>query len=318
VTEQEHVLVTGGAGFIGSHLVDLLLARGNTRVTVLDKLTYAGNLENLSAHERNSRFRFVHGDVADAEVVGDLVRDADRVIHAAAESFVDRSIEEPAAFVRSNVTGTHAVLEACLGAGHPLLAVSTDEVYGSTATGSSTEDDPLRPNSPYAATKAAADLLCRAYHATYGLPVTIVRGSNAYGPRQHPEKAIPTFVTAALEGRPLPVYGDGSNRREWLFATDFARGVLAVLDEGESGDVYNIGGGQEMGNLEVARMICELVGASESLISFVADRPGHDFRYSLVWDRLAALGWKPEVSFEEGMAQTIEWYRQRVGTRVSP
>ena len=317
MTDQEHVLVTGGAGFIGSHLVDLLLARGNKRVTVLDKLTYAGNLENLAGHGTDSRFRFVRGDVADPSVVSRLVAETDHVIHAAAESFVDRSIEEPADFVRSNVTGTHVVLEACLGAGRPLLAVSTDEVYGSAATGSFTEDDPLRPNSPYAATKAAADLLCRAYHVTYGLPVTIVRGSNAYGPRQHPEKAIPTFVVAALEGRPLPVYGDGSNRREWLYVTDFARGVLTVLDDGEPGETYNIGGGQEIDNLELARRICDVAGVSESLIGFVADRPGHDFRYSLAWGRLAALGWKPEVPFDDGIAQTVEWYRERVAEKVA-
>ena len=317
VTEQEHVLVTGGAGFIGSHLVDLLLTRDDTRVTVLDKLTYAGNLANLSAYEEDPRFRFVRGDVAVPAVVGGLVNEADRVIHAAAESFVDRSIEEPADFVRSNVTGTHVVLEACLGSGRPLLVVSTDEVYGSTFTDSFTEEDPVQPNSPYAATKAAADHLCRAYHKTYGLPVTIVRGSNAYGPRQHLEKAIPTFVMAALEGKPLPVYGDGSNRREWLYVTDFARGVISVLEEGAAGEIYNIGGGEEMTNLELARMICELVGVSDSLISFVADRPGHDFRYSLAWDRLAGLGWKPEVPFEQGMAQTIEWYRQRARAGVT-
>ena len=317
MTEQEHVLVTGGAGFIGSHLVDLLLTRDDTRVTVLDKLTYAGNLANLSAYEEDPRFRLVRGDVAVPAVVGGLVNEADRVIHAAAESFVDRSIEEPADFVRSNVTGTHVVLESCLGSGRPLLVVSTDEVYGSTSTDSFTEEDPVQPNSPYAATKAAADHLCRAYHKTYGLPVTIVRGSNAYGPRQHTEKAIPTFVMAALEGKPLPVYGDGSNRREWLHVTDFARGVISVLEEGAAGEIYNIGGGEEMTNLELARMICELVGVSESLISFVADRPGHDFRYSLAWDRLAGLGWKPEVPFEQGMAQTIEWYRQRARAGVT-
>jgi dTDP-glucose 4,6-dehydratase len=250
-------------------------------------------------------------------VVGGLVGDADRVIHAAAESFVDRSIEEPADFVRSNVTGTHVVLEACLGAGRPLLVVSTDEVYGSTSSDSFTEDDALRPNSPYAATKAGADLLGRAYHVTYGLPVTIVRGTNAYGPRQHLEKAIPTFVTAALQGSPLPLYGDGSNRREWLFVTDFARGIVAVLEGGDPGEIYNIGGGHEIANLELARMICKTAGVSESLITFVADRPGHDFRYSLAWDKLAALGWRPEVPLEDGLVQTIEWYRARITTKVS-
>ncbi|MDP9341669.1 MAG: dTDP-glucose 4,6-dehydratase [Actinomycetota bacterium] len=317
-----HVLVTGGAGFIGSHLVDLLLERPGCRVTVLDKLTYAGDLANLQAHRDDSRFRFVRGDVAEPSEVTPLVVAADRVVHAAAESFVDRSIEDAGAFVRSNVLGTHVVLEACRRAERPLLYMSTDEVYGSVPDGSLTEEDPLLPNSPYAATKAGGDLLCRAYRVTYGAPVTVVRGTNAYGPRQHAEKAIPTFVLAALSGRAVPVYGDGSNRRQWLHVRDFARGVLAVLDHGEAsgaggaGGVYNIGGGHEVSNLELAGMICELAGAPRSLVSLVPDRPGHDFRYGLAWDRLAALGWKPEVEFPEGLAETVAWYRQRLAAEA--
>ncbi len=306
-----HVLATGGAGFIGSHLVDLLLERPGYRVTVLDKLTYAGDLANLEAHRDDPRFRFVRGDVADPSAVMPLVVAADRVVHAAAESFVDRSIDDAGAFVRSNVLGTHVVLEACRQAERPLLYVSTDEVYGSVREGAFTEDDPPLPNSPYAATKAGGDLLCRAYRVTYGLPVSIVRGTNAYGPRQHAEKAIPTFVLAALSGRPLPVYGDGSNRRQWLHVRDFARGVVAVLDGGEPGGVYNIGGGHEVSNLELAGLICDLAGAPRSLVSFVPDRPGHDFRYDLAWDRLRSLGWKPAIGFQEGLAETVAWFRER-------
>jgi dTDP-glucose 4,6-dehydratase len=311
VNPTSTVLVTGGAGFIGSHLVDLLLDRTDVGVAVLDKLTYAGSLENVAAYAEDPRFSFVEGDVADPGTVAPLVAGADRVIHAAAESFVDRSIAEPRPFVVSNVVGTQVVLEACRDAGVPLLHVSTDEVYGSAEEGSFNENSPLAPNSPYAASKAAADLLCRSYVATYGANVTIVRGTNAFGPRQHPEKAIPTFVLAALEGRPVPVYGDGSHRRQWLHVTDFARGVLAVLDLGEPGEVFNLGGGHELSNLELAQEICRLAGAPASLIEQVADRPGHDRRYSLDWARLGALGWKPEVSFEDGLRQTVEWYGER-------
>ncbi len=309
MSEALRLLVTGGAGFIGSHLVDLLLMREHVRVTVLDKLTYAGTRENLAPHEGDSRFAFVHGDVTDADVVAPLVREADRVIHAAAESFVDRSIADPGAFVVSNVLGTQVMLETCRRADVPMLLVSTDEVYGSRVEGAFGEDDPLLPNSPYAASKAGADLLARSYVVTYGTPVTVVRGTNAFGPRQHPEKGLPTFALAALEGRPIPVYGDGRNRREWLFVADFVRAVQAVLDGGEPGGVYNIGGGLELSNLELAREVCRVAGTPESLITFVADRPGHDFRYGMGWERLAALGWKPEVPFGEGLAATVAWYR---------
>jgi dTDP-glucose 4,6-dehydratase len=303
------LLVTGGAGFIGSHFVDLILAETGHEVTVLDRLTYAGTLDNLSAHDDEPRLRFVKGDVADLEAVEPLVAEADLVLNFAAESFVDRSILDPRVFVESNVLGAQTVLEACRLSGRPLLQVSTDEVYGSIADGAFSEDDPMLPNSPYAASKAGAELLCRAYRVTYGLPVTIVRGSNAYGPRQHPEKVIPVFVSAALEGRPLPVYGDGSNRREWLHVRDFARGVHAAMERGEPGGTYNVGGGHEVSNLGLARAVCALAGADASLVQFVPDRPGHDFRYSLVWERLRALGWEPEARFDDGLAETVEWFR---------
>ncbi len=307
-----HVLVTGGAGFIGSHLVDLLLAHRGTRVTVLDKLTYAGSRENLAQHEGDPRLRFVRGDVADPAVVAPLVEEAEHVVHAAAESFVDRSIADPRPFVVANVLGTQVVLEACRRADRPLLFVSTDEVYGSRTDGPFSEEDPLRPRSPYAASKAGADLLCHAYWVTYGARVTVARGTNAYGPRQHPEKGLPTYALAALEGRPVPVYGDGSHRREWLHVTDFARALVVVMERGEPGGVYNVGGGREVPNLELARRVCRLAGAPESLITFVPDRPGHDVRYGVRWERLAGLGWRPRVPFEEGLAETVAWYRDHL------
>jgi dTDP-glucose 4,6-dehydratase len=312
-TEGMNVLVTGGAGFIGSHLVDLMLERPGARVTVLDKLTYAGTMRNVRVHEPDPRFRFVRGDVADPGVVGPLVAEADRVIHAAAETHVDRSIADSKAFVVSNVVGTQVVLEACREAGKPMLLVSTDEVYGSGAPeGTFAETAPLVPRNPYAASKAGADLLCRSYFATYEMPVMIVRGTNTFGPRQHPEKAIPTFISAALRNEPLPVYGDGSNRREWLYVRDFVRAIATVVDAGEPGGVYNIGGGTELSNLELARRICLLAGAEESLVTFVPDRPGHDFRYGLAWDRLAGLGWRPAIPFSDGLLLTVTWYRENL------
>jgi dTDP-glucose 4,6-dehydratase len=306
---ERRILVTGGAGFIGSHLVDLLLQRDDVAVTVLDNLTYAGSRRNLAAHEDDARYAFVHGDVADASVVQPLVASSDAVVHAAAESFVDRSIISSEAFILSNVLGTHVVLDACRLAARRMVLMSTDEVYGSRTHGSFTEDEPLRPNSPYAATKAAAEMLARSHVVTYGSDVTIVRGTNAFGPRQHPEKAIPTFVLSALRGDPIPVYGDGSNRREWLHVSDFVRAVASVLDGGVSGGVYNIGGGLELSNIELARRVCALLDLPSSVIARVPDRPGHDFKYGVAWNRLAALGWRPTVPFDAGLAATLAWYR---------
>lgn len=309
MAERERILVTGGAGFIGSHLVDLLLERGTTDVVVLDKLTYAGTRANLVAHEGDPRFRFVKGDVADPAAVEPLVREVDRVIHAAAESFVDRSIEDSRSFVLSNVLGTQVVLEACRELERPLVFVSTDEVYGSNEGEPFRELDPMRPRNPYAASKAGADLLVHSYVVTYGLGASTVRGTNAYGPRQHPEKAIPTFAMAALQGRPLPVYGDGSNRRDWLYVRDFARAIATVMEQGEPGGVYNIGGGTEMTNLALAERVSAYLGADGSLVSFVPDRPGHDLAYGLEWGKLEALGWAPATTFADGLAITLEWYR---------
>lgn len=307
---RERILVTGGAGFIGSHLVDLLLERSNTDVVVLDKLTYAGTRLNLAQHEGDPRFAFVHGDVSDPVAVAPLVEAADRVIHAAAESFVDRSIEDSRAFVISNVLGTQVVLEACRRSDTPIVFVSTDEVYGSSEAEPFAEDSPVRPRNPYSASKAGADLLCRAYATTYGTRVTTIRGTNAFGPRQHPEKAIPTWTAAALSGRPIPVYGDGGHRREWLYVRDFVRAIAVVADHGVPGTVYNVGGGTEMTNLELASRICSFLNVDRSLITFVEDRPGHDRRYGMRWTRLEGLGWAPATRFEDGLAMTLAWYRE--------
>ena len=306
---DSHVLVTGGAGFIGSHLVDALIERGD-RVTVLDRLSAGGSLANLQGHEADTRMTFVHDDVTDRSIVDRLVRDADAVVHAAAETHVDRSIDEPAAFLTTNVLGTETVLEAVRRHGTRMLMISTDEVYGPGDQGGGLfdEDAPLRPRSPYAASKAAADLLCAAYVSTYALPVTVVRGTNAFGPRQI-ERVVPTFAVNALRGLPVPVYSRGQQRREFLYVQDWVRGALTALDRGESGVVYNVGEGHELANIELARRICELADAPEDLIEFVLDRPGHDFRYGVRSDRLLALGWRPEWSFDEGLVHTVAWYR---------
>ncbi len=251
------------------------------------------------------------GDVRDAATVEPLVAASDRVIHAAAQSHVDRSIDDPAGFLDTNVMGTRVVLDAVREHGTRMMMVSTDEVYGpgDPEGGLFDEDHAMHPRSPYAASKAAADLLCQAYHATYGAPVTVVRGTNAYGPRQI-ERVVPTYALNALEGRPVPVYGDGSQRREFLHVEDWVRAAIAVLERGEPGVIYNIGGGTELANLELARRICALAGAPPDLVTFVADRPGHDFRYGVGADRLRSLGWAPEIGFDEGLERTVEWYRQ--------
>jgi dTDP-glucose 4,6-dehydratase len=309
-----HVLVTGGAGFIGSHLVDLLLADPGRRVTILDRLSTGGSLRNLEQHEGDPRLRFVRADVNDVPLVARLVGEVDAVIHAAAESHVDRSIDGARGFLESNLMGTQSVLEAVRTAGVRMLMVSTDEVYGAGAEagGSFTEDAPVAPRSPYAASKAAADLLCAAYRTTYGIDVTVVRGTNAYGPRQI-ERVIPTYTICALEGLPVPVYGAGEQRREFLHVRDWARAALTVLERGQPGVLYNIGGGTELANLDLARRIVALVGVSEDLIAFVPDRPGHDFRYGVTADRVRALGWEAEVAFDEGLAATVAWYREHRG-----
>jgi dTDP-glucose 4,6-dehydratase len=279
---------------------------------VLDRLSIGGSRANLEGHREDPRLRFVEGDVADPAALRGAIAGVDVVVHAAAEAHVDRSIDDPGSFLRTNVLGTQVVLDACGEAGIRMLMVSTDEVYGSGDPGGGAFDEasPLRPASPYAASKAAADLLCSAYVRTYGAPVTIVRGTNAYGPRQI-ERVVPTFAICALEGRPVPVYGEGKERREFLYVTDWVEAAIAVLDRGEGG-VYNIGGGFELENVELAQRICALAGVPGSQIAFVADRPGHDLRYGLRDDRLRALGWSPRVPFDEGLARTVVWYREHL------
>lgn len=305
--------MAGGAGFIGSAFVRLLLGEGEgIAVTVLDKLTYAGNLANLKAVESHPRYRFVRGDICDAEMVRRLAPEVDCVVNFAAETHVDRSILDPEGFIRTDVLGTHQLLEAARQAGHSrFLQVSTDEVYGDIpAPGRSRESDPIEPRSPYSASKAGGDLLCLAYHATYGLPVLLTRGSNTYGPYQYPEKIVPLFITQALDQLALPIYGDGQAVRDYLYVDDHARGIATVLAKGITGEVYNLGQGDEpiSGNT-VAETVLRLTGAAENLIQRVLDRPGHDRRYALESSKARSLGWTPRVDFESGMAETVQWYQ---------
>ncbi|MFZ0380222.1 MAG: dTDP-glucose 4,6-dehydratase [Solirubrobacteraceae bacterium] len=301
------LLVCGGAGFIGSAFVRARVSEHGDHVTVLDKLTYAGRRENLQAVD--SEIHFVQGAIEDPVVVADAVGDAEAIVNFAAETHVDRSIAGPEEFIVTNMQGTHVLLEAARERRLRYLQVSTDEVYGSIEQGSFTEQSPLQPSSPYSATKTGADLLVWSYFHTYGLETLICRGSNNYGPHQYPEKLIPLMILNALGGDRLPVYGDGRNIRNWLFVEDFARGIGHALAHGRPGEVYNCGGPDECDNLAVVRRIIELAGAEEELIEFVTDRPGHDRRYSLSSEKLEGLGWRAQVGFEEGLARTVQWYR---------
>jgi dTDP-glucose 4,6-dehydratase len=310
------ILVTGGAGFIGSSYVRSVVggrypAFAGADVVVLDLLTYAGTLTNLAGVLDSPRLRFVRGDICDAGLVGELTAGVDVVVHFAAESHVDRSIGGAADFVATNVLGTQVLLQAALDAGvGRFVHVSTDEVYGSIATGSWPETHPIEPNSPYSAAKAGSDLLARAYHRTHGLPVCITRCSNNYGPHQFPEKVIPLFVTNLLDGLRVPLYGDGLNVRDWLHVDDHCRGIQLVAEKGRSGEVYNIGGGTELTNRELTYLLLDALGADESMIEPVADRKGHDRRYSVDWTKIAdELGYAPQVPFAEGLVATVEWYR---------
>jgi dTDP-glucose 4,6-dehydratase len=312
------VLVTGGAGFIGSNYVRTLLRGGypafaDADVTVFDLLTYAGTLTNLVEVADSPRYRFVRGDIRDAAAVAEVMAGADVVVHFAAESHVDRSITGAGDFVSTNVVGTQVLLQAALDAGvSRFVHVSTDEVYGSIDEGSWPETHPLEPNSPYSASKAGSDLLARAYHRTHGLPVCITRCSNNYGPHQFPEKVIPLFVSNLLDGRKVPLYGDGRNVRDWLHVDDHCRGIQLVVEKGRDGEVYNIGGGTEMSNRELTHLLLDAVGADESMIQPVADRLGHDRRYSVDWSKIAdELGYAPQVPFAQGLAETVAFYRDR-------
>jgi dTDP-glucose 4,6-dehydratase len=311
VRRIDRIIVTGGAGFIGSNFVRWMLDQHpDLRVTVLDKLTYAGNLANLADVDANPRFRFVHGDITDADLVAELAAEADAIVNFAAESHVDRSIEAASAFVQTDIVGTHVLLEAARRSQHEVfLQISTDEVYGDVVTGSSIEDSPLAPRSPYAASKAGADLLVMAYATTYGLPVAITRSSNNFGPYQYPEKVIPLFVTNALDAEPLPLYGDGLQVRDWLYVLDNCSAIEAVLLRGSLGEIYNVSGGNEITNLELTRAILAEIGAPATLVRMVEDRPGHDRRYSIDSGKVLALGWRPRHPFAEALATTVAWYR---------
>jgi dTDP-glucose 4,6-dehydratase len=299
------VLVTGGAGFIGSHFVKRLARRG-ADVVVLDKLTYSGNPANLDGVDH----RFVQGDIADPEAVAGASQDCEAIVNFAAESHVDRSILESFDFVHTQVHGTQTLLEHVRATGVRFVQVSTDEVYGDLeGGGSSTEDDPLRPSSPYSATKAGGDLLVLGYARTHGVNASITRGANTYGSNQYPEKFLPLFITNALHGEPLPVYGDGRQRREWLHVDDHCAAVELVLEQGRPGETYNVGG-DERENLEMVRRILALTGADESLVRHVTDRPGHDRRYSIDDAKLRSLGWSPVIGLEDGLAETAAWYRE--------
>jgi dTDP-glucose 4,6-dehydratase len=304
------LLVAGGAGFIGSTYVRRRLAeRPDDRIVVLDKLTYAGRRENLEGAPAG-RWDLVEADIADRDTVAAAIDGCDAVVNFAAESHVDRSIEAPGEFIQTDVYGTYVLLEAARDAGIRHLQISTDEVYGSIEEGSFSESSPLDPSSPYSASKAGGDLIVSAFSHTYDADALIVRASNNYGPRQHPEKLIPLCILNSLAGDPLPVYGDGRQVRNWLFTEDFAAAIDVVLERGEPGEVYNVGGPDEKENIEVVRRILELTGRDESLITYVADRLGHDRRYSLGSEKTEALGWRAAVGFDEGIERTVRWYRE--------
>lgn len=306
------ILITGGAGFIGSNFVRYMLNKySNYEIVNLDALTYCGNLENLKEMEDYFNYKFVKGDITDKELVYKISSDVDYIINFAAETHVDRSIEDPEIFIKSNILGTQVLLDAAKEYSiTKYLQISTDEVYGSLGdSGYFSEDTPLAPNSPYSASKAGADLMVRAYNKTFNLPVNITRCSNNYGPYQFPEKLIPLMISNALEDKPLPVYGDGMNVRDWLHVYDHCSAVDMVLHEGKVGEIYNIGGNNEKTNIEIVKLILKNLGKDESLIRYVKDRPGHDRRYAIDSTKIQEeLGWEPEYTFEDGISETIKWY----------
>ena len=304
------ILVTGGAGFIGSNFCRYMLGKyPEYNIIVLDALTYAGNMDNLADLTGNPRFAFHHGDIRDREVVEKLMGDADAVVNFAAETHVDRSIADPGDFVLTDVFGVFILLEAAKKSGiERFLHVSTDEVYGSIEEGSFKEGDALTPNSPYSASKAGGELFARSYFATYGMPIIITRGSNNFGPYQYPEKLVPLFITNALEDKQLPVYGNGRQVRDWVFVLDHCEGIDVALHKGEPGEAYNVGGGNERTNLYITKAILSILGKPESLIKYVEDRPGHDWRYSIDCAKLNAIGWTPKHDFDEALEKTVKWY----------
>ena len=310
---MKNLLITGGAGFIGSHFIRRMLKNYDYNIVNLDALTYSGNLDNLRDLEKNPRYKFIKGNICDMELVDEVVRkyEIDAIVNFAAETHVDRSILEPGSFIQTDVYGIYVLLE--VGKRYEInrvVAVSTDEVYGSVEKGSSIETDNYAPNSPYSASKAGGELIARAYHVTYGVPVIITRGSNNIGPNQYPEKVVPLFITNALENKPLPIYGTGLNVRDYIYVTDHCAGIDIVFHEGIPGEAYNIGtdGINERNVIEVAETILELTGKPRSLMEFVADRPGHDKRYSLDCTKLRNLGWRFQFDFEQAMEMTVDWY----------
>ena len=307
------IFVTGGAGFIGSNFIRYILARKpDTSVVNYDSLTYAGNLSNLKSVDHDSRYTFVRGDICDASAAEKALHGCDAIVHFAAESHVDRSIYEPAAAIETNVKGTFVLLQVARKLDIPrFVHISTDEVYGDLPAGAfASEDSPLHPSSPYSASKASSDLLVRSYMRTYNFPALITRSSNNYGPYQFPEKFLPLLITNALDDKPLPIYGDGKQQRDWLHVEDNCRGILAVLERGRVGEAYNIGGLEVVENLDMARRLLRAMNKPETLLTYVKDRPGHDRRYALDCSKMAKqLGWKPSVPLEEGLRQTIDWYR---------
>ncbi len=308
----KRLLVAGGAGFIGSNFVrQLRRTRPEIEITVVDKLTYAGNLANLVEFEGQPGYRFVHGDICDQELIDGLAADADAIVNFAAETHVDRSLMDPFAFIETDVRGTAVLCEAARRHGHQVfLLISTDEVYGEVRDGRSTEDAAFRPRSPYSASKAAGEHLAHAYAESFGLPLLVTRGSNNYGPYQYPEKLIPVLITNAIEGRTLPLYKDGSAVRDYIYVEDHCRAIDLVLHEAPVGGVYNVGTGRETSGLEVARAVLDIMGKPHTLIEFVADRPGHDYRYAVDVKRITELGWEPQVTFAEGLERTVRWYEK--------
>ena len=306
------LLITGGLGFIGSNFIRYVLSKHpKYRVVNLDAMTYAANPANLKDVENDSRYTFVKGNICDRKLVEKMAKGVDVIINFAAESHVDRSIAEPEPFLATNVFGTQVLLETARRFDHEkFVQISTDEVYGSISSGSSKEEDPLRPSSPYAASKAAADMLARSYFVTYGLPVVITRSTNNFGPYQHPEKLIPKLIINAISGKPLPIYGDGKNIRDWLYVVDNCEAIDLILKKGKIGEIHNVGAGNEKTNLEIATFILKELGKPKSMIKFVRDRPGHDRRYSLNCEKMKALRWKPRYPLEKGLKETIEWYKR--------
>ncbi|MCM8811675.1 MAG: dTDP-glucose 4,6-dehydratase [Candidatus Omnitrophica bacterium] len=308
---MKRILVTGGAGFIGSNFIRFLLKeRVGAHVTNLDKLTYAGNRENLRELEGNPCYRFIQGDIADPGTVNAALKECDTVVHFAAESHVDRSIRDASAFLQTNVLGTHNLLEAAKNQGiQRFIHISTDEVYGSLERGTASESSPLSPSNPYAASKAASDHLVRSYYVTFGLPALVIRGTNNFGPYQFPEKFIPLMITQALRGDPIPVYGDGKYTREWIYVADFCSAILLLLEKGAPGEIYNAGSGDRRENLAVVETVLSELKKPKTLVKHVADRLGHDRRYAIDSSKIRKLGWKPASDFETAIRETIRWYR---------